>query len=72
VHCSESGEQDMFDFQSNLAKILLSSGLCCLAISSSLMRLLMRMPAMLLGSDVLTGASMLCSLNSKLMLVAYP
>jgi hypothetical protein len=32
----------------------------------------MRMPAMLLGSDVLTGASMLCSLNRELMLVAYP
>jgi hypothetical protein len=72
VHCSEYGERDTFDFQSNLAKILLSNGLCCLTISSSLTRLLMRMPAMLFGSDVSAGASMLRSLNSELMLVAYP
>ncbi len=30
------------------------------------------MPAMLLGSDVSTGASVLHSLNSKLMLATYP
>jgi hypothetical protein len=72
VRCSKFGKQDTFDFQRNLAKILLSNGLRCLAISSSLTRLLVRMPAILLGSDVSIGASMLCSLNSELMLVACP
>ncbi len=72
VCCSESGEQDTFNFQSNSAKVLLSNGLRCLVISSFLTRLLMRMPAMLFGSDVSTGAFIPRSLISKLMLVAYP
>ena len=32
----------------------------------------MRMPTMLLGSDVLTGTSMLHSLKSKLILAVHP
>ncbi len=52
--------------------MLLSNGLRCRAISSSLMRLLMRIPAMLLGSDKTIGSFMLHSAKSELMPVAYP
>ena len=72
VRCSESNERDAFDLRSISVYILLSNGLRCLAISSSLMRLLMRMPAMLLGLDKTIGASIPRSAKSELIPVAYP
>ncbi len=50
----------------------LSNGLRCLVISSSLTRLLMRMPETLLGSAMPIGGFMSCNLKSKLILDAYP
>jgi hypothetical protein len=50
----------------------LSNALHCLAISSSLTRLLVRMPEMLLGLATLIGGFMSHNLKSKLMLDVYP
>ena len=57
----EDSEPDLLvsDTCRSLEKIQLSSGLCCLAISTSSNRLLTRIAVMLLGSEKLAGGERL-------------